>query len=91
MVAQLKNKDFLINNGLDASQGPSNPNARCIAVPNECVYMVLGKGGETLQDIQYSSGAQRVELSSLVTPGTNSRNVYVEGTYDAYTKVELTR
>jgi hypothetical protein len=84
----LKNKDFLINNGLDAGQGPSNPNARSIAVPNECIHMVLGKGGDTLKEIQYTSGAERVELSTVVTPGTNSRNVYVDGSYEAYTKVK---
>lgn len=76
-----------MNNGLDAALGPSNPNARRIAVPNECVFMVMGKGGETLQQIQYESGALRVELASRPTPGTNSRDVYVEGSYDAYLKV----
>lgn len=87
VVQQLKNKEFLINNGLDAGQGPSNPNARSIAVPSECIHMVLGKGGDTLKEIQYTSGAERVELSTVVTPGTNSRNVYVDGTYEAYMKV----
>lgn len=89
MVQQIKNENFLITNGLDAGQGPSNPNAKSIAVPNECIYMVLGKGGDTLKDIRFTSGAERVELSSVITPGTNSRNVYVDGSYEAYTKVLL--
>lgn len=50
--------------------------------------MVLGKGGDTLKDIRFTSGAERVELSSVITPGTNSRNVYVDGSYEAYTKVK---
>ena len=77
-----------MNNGLDAALGPSNPNARPIAVPNECIYMVMGKGGETLQQIQYDSGALRVELASRPSPGTNSTEIYVEGSYDAFLKVK---
>lgn len=87
MVEQQKNRDFLINHGLDAGLGPSNPNSRTIVIPDDCVQMVLGKGGDTLQDIQYSSGAHRVELASAVTPGTTQRNVYVDGSKEAYKKV----
>lgn len=78
-----------MNHGLDPADGPSNPNAKSIAVPNECIDMIMGKGGDTLREIQYTSGAERVELAAHMTPGTNSRNVYVDGNYEAFLTVVL--
>lgn len=87
MVADLKNKEYLVSHGLDGVSGPTDPNARTISIPNECVNIIMGNGGDTLRDIQYNAGAEKVELSANITPGTNSRNVYVLGTYESFTNV----
>lgn len=87
MVADIKNKDYLVSHGLDSVSGPTDPNARNIPIPNECVNIIMGNGGDTLRDIRYNAGAEKVELSATITPGTNSRNVYVIGSFEAYTNV----
>lgn len=88
MVADIKNKEYLVTHGLDSVAGPTDPNAKQISIPNECVNIIMGNGGDTLKEIQYNAGAEKVELSANITPGTNSRNIYVIGSQEAYLNVK---
>ena len=38
--------------------GPPSPYAYIIPVPNDCVGLVIGKGGETIRLLQADSGAK---------------------------------
>jgi len=38
--------------------GPPSPYAYIIPVPNDCVGLIIGKGGETIRQLQVESGAK---------------------------------
>lgn len=38
--------------------GPPSPYAVIIAIPNECVGLIIGKGGETIRHLQVRSGCK---------------------------------
>lgn len=52
-------------------------------VPNDCVGLIIGKGGETIRSLQISSGA-KIQVGKKEIPGTRIRNVFVEGTPDRF-------
>jgi hypothetical protein len=49
-------KDFytkeVIHEHLLTPYGPPSPNAMIIAVPNDCVGLIIGKGGDTIRHLQ---------------------------------------
>lgn len=63
--------------------GPPSPNAYCIPVPNECVGLIIGKGGEMIRALQLKSNA-KISVAKAMIPETTQRNVFVEGPYDTY-------
>ena len=77
---------------LDASlttpYGPPNENAYIISVPKDCVGLVIGKGGQTIRMLQERTGARRVQVALENTPGTDHRNVFVEGQPDSVEQVK---
>jgi far upstream element-binding protein len=52
-------------------------------VPNDCVGLIIGKGGETIRQLQQESGA-KIQVARKEVTATNMRNVFVEGTPDRY-------
>ena len=54
-----------------------------IPVPNECVGLIIGKGGEMIRALQLKSGA-KIQVAKSMIPETNQRNVFVEGPLDKY-------
>jgi len=38
--------------------GPPSANAYILPVPNDCVGLIIGKGGETIRQLQQESGAK---------------------------------
>ena len=38
--------------------GPPSPYAYIIPVPNDCVGLIIGKGGDTIRQLQMDSGAK---------------------------------
>jgi hypothetical protein len=48
---------------------------------------VIGKEGETIKQIAKRSGAIKVQVATCSAPGSNSRNIFVEGDYDAVERV----
>lgn len=63
--------------------GPPSKNAYIIPVPNECVGLIIGKGGETIRQLQQESGA-KIQVAKKEMQNTGVRNVFVDGPADRY-------
>ena len=74
--------------------GPPSPYAVIIAIPNECVGLIIGKGGDTIRHLQVRSGC-KIQVAKKEIPsnlGTrlgpevgdhsyhHMRYVFIEGT-----------
>lgn len=55
-------------------------------MPNDCVGLIIGKGGETIRLLQNESGA-RIQVAKKES-GQGMRNVYVEGSADKFEKAK---
>jgi len=71
-------EDFLLT-----PYGPPSPYAFLIPVPNECVGLIIGKGGQTIRELQSRCGA-KIQVAKKEIPNTNMRNVFIEGTPDKF-------
>lgn len=49
--------------------------------------LVIGKEGETIKLIAKRSGAIKVQVATCSAPKSNSRNIFVEGDFDAVERV----
>ena len=67
--------------------GPPSPYAYIIPVPNDCVGLIIGKGGETIRSLQMESGA-KIQVAKKEIPNSNLRNVFVEGPPEKYQKAK---
>ena len=63
--------------------GPPSPYAYIIPVPNECIGLIIGKGGETIRLLQQKSGA-KIQVAKKELPNSDQRYVFVEATEDKY-------
>ncbi|TNV86104.1 hypothetical protein FGO68_gene7761 [Halteria grandinella] len=63
--------------------GPANPNAYIVPVPHDCVGLIIGKGGETIRNLQIQSGA-KIQVAKKEIQGTKMRNVFIEGTFERF-------
>lgn len=70
--------DFLLT-----PYGPPSPYAYIIPVPNECVGLIIGKGGETIRYLQMKSGC-KIQVAKKEIPLTSMRNVFIEGPPDKF-------
>ncbi len=52
-------------------------------VPNDCVGLIIGKGGETIRNLQIQSGA-KIQVAKKEVIGKGVRNVFVEGTPERF-------
>eukprot|EP00828_Plagiopyla_frontata_P014605 TRINITY_DN1910_c0_g1_i2.p1 TRINITY_DN1910_c0_g1~~TRINITY_DN1910_c0_g1_i2.p1 ORF type:complete len:496 (+),score=81.54 TRINITY_DN1910_c0_g1_i2:284-1771(+) len=73
---------------LTTPYGPPSQDAFIIPVPNDCVGLVIGKGGETIKMLQVNSGASKVQVAADSAPNSNTRNVFVEGDRESIDKVK---
>jgi far upstream element-binding protein len=95
IVQQIKNNEYnLPSSGYAAVEinynalGIINPTAYILPVPNECVGLLLGDGGETIRQIQKKAEAHNVQMQADSNPNSKTRNVYVEGSEDAFLRVK---
>ena len=60
MAAELNNSMYTdpVDPTMLTPYGPPNPNAYVVPVPNDCVGLIIGKGGETIRNLQLQSGAK---------------------------------
>jgi polyribonucleotide nucleotidyltransferase len=63
--------------------GAPSPQAYILPIPNECVGLIIGKGGDTIKLLQQKSGV-KISVAKQVTPDTNQRNVFIEGSLQKY-------
>jgi len=54
-----------------------------VPVPNDCVGLIIGKGGETIRNLQIQSGA-KIQVAKKEVIGKGVRNVFVEGTPERF-------
>lgn len=95
IVQQIKNNEYnLPSSGYAAIEinynalGIINPTAYIIPVPNECIGILLGNSGETIRQIQQKAEAHNVQISADSNPNSKTRNVFVEGSEDAFLRVK---
>jgi far upstream element-binding protein len=60
-----------------------------MAVPNECLGVLLGKSGETIRNIQQKAEALNIQISADSNNGKDTRNIYVEGSEDCFKRVKI--
>ncbi|CDW89080.1 kh domain containing protein [Stylonychia lemnae] len=80
-AAQEMSKDLYkhpIDDYLLTPYGPPSPYALIIPVPNECVGLIIGKGGETIRYLQMKSGS-KIQVAKKEIPNSTMRNVFIEG------------
>ena len=58
--------------------GPPNPDATIYRIPNDIVGLIIGKGGETIRQLQLHSSA-KIQVAKSDIPGSSERNVFIEG------------
>ena len=79
------------NKGIDDSMmtpyGPPSANAYVIPVPNDIVGLIIGKGGDTIRQLQVESGA-KIQVAKKEVSETGMRNVFVEGPDDKYRRAK---
>ncbi|KAF3765612.1 hypothetical protein M406DRAFT_256705, partial [Cryphonectria parasitica EP155] len=68
------------NNGPEKSQD-------AIYVPNEAVGMIIGKGGETIREMQNSTGC-KINVSQQPQPGASDREIELVGSRDAINRAK---
>jgi len=88
MKSDIANNSNVQQGSLTTPYGPPSPDAFIIPVPNDCVGLVIGKGGDTIKQLQQQSGATKVQVAMESEPGSNYRNLFVEGEGRAYERVK---
>ena len=64
--------------------GPPSPFAYILQIPNHCIGLIIGKGGETIRNLQAQTGA-KVQIAKKESPHEpNKRNVFIEGPTEKY-------
>lgn len=90
LIMEIVDSDSRNGNGNSGPpQGRHNPrdNAQdkiqdAIYVPNEAVGMIIGKGGETIRDMQNTTGC-KINVSQQPRPGESEREIELVGSRDA--------
>ncbi|KAI2634411.1 eukaryotic type KH-domain (KH-domain type I) [Hypomontagnella submonticulosa] len=74
------------DNGRDSSQGGSDKINDSIFVPGDAVGMIIGKGGETIREMQNSTGC-KINVTASV-PGQSEREIGLIGSRDAINRAK---
>ena len=80
------NNDCL-DDSMMTPKGPPSPLAYIIPVADDIVGLIIGKGGETIRQLQLESGA-KIQVALKANVETGMRNVFVEGPDDKYRKAK---
>lgn len=87
-VISLSEEPYKVDLSLTTPYGPPSQDAYIIPVPNDCVGLVIGKGGDTIKMLQVQSGARKVQVAADSGPNSTTRNVFVEGDRESISKVK---
>ena len=84
------NEDMLdIDESMMTSYGPPNPYAHLIQIPNECVGVLIGKGGESIKELQQKTGSKVQIARAECKEDPSKRNVFIEGSIQKFEEVKL--
>jgi rRNA processing protein Krr1/Pno1 len=72
-----------IDDSLLTPYGLPSTSARILKVPDDCVGLIIGKGGETIRKLQQESGA-KIQVAKKEIAQTGMRNVFIEGAPERY-------
>lgn len=75
------------NYGRDSAQGGGDKTNDSIYVPSEAVGMIIGKGGETIREMQNTTGC-KINVSQSSGPGEVDREIGLVGSPDAITRAK---
>lgn len=74
------NEDLLdLDESMMTPYGPPNPFAHLIQIPNECVGVLIGKGGESIKELQQKTGSKVQIARAECKNDPTKRNVFIEG------------
>jgi far upstream element-binding protein len=79
--------DAVIDETMMTPYGPPSALAYIMPVPDDIVGLIIGKGGETIRQLQLESGA-KIQVAIKPVESTMMRNVFVEGPDDKYRKAK---
>lgn len=93
MIMEIVDSDSRNANGGGSAGGSAPPQGRgprddrekiqdAIFVPNEAVGMIIGKGGETIREMQNTTGC-KINVSQQPQPGQSEREIELVGTREA--------
>lgn len=93
MIMEIVDSDARNTNGGGSAGGSAPPQGRpqrddrektqdAIYVPNEAVGMIIGKGGETIREMQNTTGC-KINVSQQPQPGQSEREIELVGTRDS--------
>ncbi|KAI0107012.1 hypothetical protein GGR51DRAFT_163322 [Nemania sp. FL0031] len=75
------------NYGRDSAQGGGDKINDSIYVPSEAVGMIIGKGGETIREMQNTTGC-KINVSQSSGPGEVEREIGLVGSHDAISRAK---
>ncbi|KAH8160710.1 hypothetical protein CIB48_g7523 [Xylaria polymorpha] len=75
------------NYGRDNAQGGADKINDSIYVPSEAVGMIIGKGGETIREMQNTTGC-KINVSQSSGPGEVEREIGLVGSQEAITRAK---
>ncbi|CAN8104395.1 unnamed protein product [Discula destructiva] len=77
--------------GSNQGRGPRDDREKvqdAIFVPNEAVGMIIGKGGETIREMQNTTGC-KINVSQQPQPGQSEREIELVGTREAINQAKV--
>ena len=69
--------------------GPPGPSAEKIQIPNECVGILIGKGGESIRNLQAKTGTKVQIAKAPCKSDLRKRNVFIEGAPERISEVKI--
>jgi far upstream element-binding protein len=76
------------DHGRDNASGGGDKIQDAIYVPSEAVGMIIGKGGETIKEMQNTTGC-KINVSQTSAPGENEREIGLVGSREAISRAKL--
>ena len=79
---------FEMDESMMTPYGPPNPYAHVIQIPNECVGVLIGKGGESIKELQQKTGSKVQIARAECREDPTKRNVFIEGSIQKFEEVK---
>lgn len=80
-------RDGKIPDHLMTPYGPPGRDARIIEIPDNVLGLVIGKQAATVKRLVSESGC-KIKIANAKTPGTEKRNIFIEGSSEGFSKAK---